>query len=124
MKSGLEKYLSKTIAAARSRFKDRDRAVFLGGILSFSLVFPAVLFGFLLSCINYVLIKKGITNNRELRLVRVSILFGGISSCIWLLIIFLYAGNIWDNLFKTIILPKELLENYFFNTSKTQTCSI
>jgi len=112
MKSGFENYLIAKLNKNLTALRKRDRAVVIGGILSFVPVFPAVLLGFLLSCLNYFLISKGITEKKELGYVRVSLFVSGILSSIWVLLIFAYAHSVFDFLVLVIELPLELFREF------------
>jgi hypothetical protein len=109
MQSGIEKYFASLLHKIALKLRHRDRAVLFGAVLSFALFFPACFLGFLLSCVNYAMILKGATSRSELDLVRTSLLFSGILTCIWFLIFFVYAEYFGYIFYQVISIPLELI---------------
>ena len=124
MQSGLEKYLVRRSYEIRSVVRRRDRVVVISALLSFSMIFPAVFLGFILSCVNYILIQKGVTKSSELRLVTVSLIISGISSLVWFCVFFIYASSFANALSNILTIPNDLLFNLFDRPLQSETFNI
>ena len=87
MQSKLESFfLSKTHALKRS-IQNRDRAVVIAALLSFTPIFPACIIGASISIINLYLVKMGTLKRSELRLSLYSLAAGMVYTAIWIFIL-------------------------------------
>jgi hypothetical protein len=108
MRSGIEIYLIDKLAKFRVILKNHDRAVLLGAALSFTPIFPACFFGLIISLINFVLIHKGATDQREGRLVKISLAVGFINSLLWVYLFMTISesfGSLSTHIFNIIFDP-------------------
>lgn len=116
MQSGLEIYITQKLYTLRSWVRERDRAVVIGAGLSFVPIFPACVFGFLISAMNLFLIHRGITRRSDQRLVEISLIVSVIFSAIWLTLIFVYGHAVISALIELITSPVRFLELWLLPT--------
>ena len=83
MTSEIEKIGISFLTNFRSKLKEYDRAVVIGAALSLTPIFPACLFGFFLSVLNFSLLKRGRLLKRNYKLVIVSLIFSLTFTTAW-----------------------------------------
>lgn len=88
MTSEIEKIGIAVLANFRSKIKEYDRAVVIGAALSLTPIFPACLFGFFLSVLNFWLLKRGRLLKRNYKIVIVSLLFSLTFTATWVFILY------------------------------------
>ena len=88
MPSEVEKIGISILANFRSKLKEYDRAVVIGAGLSIIPIFPACLFGFILSAVNFWLLKTGRLLDRNYKIVMVSLLFSLTFTAMWVFLLY------------------------------------
>jgi hypothetical protein len=114
MKSELEKYALERLGVLRSSIRGRDRGVVIGAALSFTPIFPACFLGFVVSCVNLMLLKKNKISRRESLLVKSSFVVGGLVSVLWLYVLFVVGASI-SQMFGTFYEAISMILNSIFD---------
>ena len=87
MQSKLESFFLSKVHALKRSIQNRDRAVVIAALLSFTPIFPACMIGAAISIINLYLVKIGTLRRSEIRLSLYSLATGMVYTAIWFFIL-------------------------------------
>ena len=104
-KSALERAIFQLLDSFLFRIRTKDRAALIGLILACIPIFPACLFGMLISLFNFILIKRNLLTLAESKIVMIGLFVGILNTSLWLLFFYNF-GNI-------MFLPFEFVRELF-----------
>lgn len=87
MQSKLESFLSTKVQAFKDSIQNRDRAVVIAALLSFTPIFPACTIGAVISILNLYLVKIGTLKRSELGLSLTSLAAGMLYTILWVVML-------------------------------------
>lgn len=87
MQSKLEIFFLGKVQALKDSIQNRDRAVVIAALLSFTPIFPACMIGAVISIVNLYLVKMGSLKRSELRLSLFSLAAGMVYTILWVVML-------------------------------------